>query len=188
MNMKRLALALALSALMAPATQAIEFTRVQADQSRITFGYSQMGVGMEGSFKTFTGQLSFDPAQPASANAVIEVDLASIDTGTPESDEEVATRPWFNTPAFPTARFESGSVKAVGDNRFEVAGHLTIKGQTQEVLVPATFTAQGNAGVFSGSFTLRRGDFAIGEGPWSAFDIVANDVQVEFHLTATPGT
>jgi len=100
----------------------------------------------------------------------------------------VATRPWFNTPAFPTARFESGSVKAVGENRFEVAGHLTIKGQTREVLVPATFTAQGNAGVFSGSFTLRRGDFAIGEGPWSAFDIVANDVQVEFHLTATPGT
>ncbi len=185
--MKRLALLLALNALVAPAPQAVEFTQVQADQSRITFGYSQMGVGMDGSFKTFSGQLHFDPAQPASAQALIEVDLASIDTGTPEADEEVATKTWFNTLAFPTARFASSSVKAAGDNRYEVAGHLTIKGQTREILVPATFTAQGNTGVFAGGFTLRRGDFAIGEGPWSAFDIVANEVEVKFQLAVTPG-
>jgi polyisoprenoid-binding protein YceI len=187
MKMSRLALFLVLNALVAPAAQAVEFTQVQADQSRITFGYSQMGVGMEGGFKTFNGQVHFDPAQPASAQAVIEVDLASIDTGTPEADEEVATKTWFHTLAFPTARFASTSVKAVGDNRYEVAGHLTIKGQTREILVPVTFTAQGNAGVFAGSLTLRRGGFAIGEGPWSAFDIVANEVDVGFQLAVTPG-
>ena len=81
----------------------------------------------------------------------------------------------------------SSSVAALGGNKYEVAGQLTIKGKTQEVLVPATFTVQGNAGVFAGSFTLRRGDFAIGEGPWSAFDIVANDVEIKFRLAVTPG-
>jgi polyisoprenoid-binding protein YceI len=63
-----------------------------------------------------------------------------------------------------------------------VAGTLAIKGQSQEIVVPAGFTAQGNSGVLTGSFTIRRGDFSIGEGPWAAFDIVANDVQVNFRL------
>jgi len=51
--------------------------------------------------------------------------------------------------------------------------------------VPATFTPQGTTGVFAGQFTIRRGDFAIGEGAWSAFDIVANDVIVKFRVTAS---
>ena len=58
-------------------------------------------------------------------------------------------------------------------------------GQTRDVLVPATFTAQGNTGVFDGMFTLRRGDFSIGEGAWAKFDIVANDVQVRVRLHAS---
>ena len=186
--MKRIVLAVALITSLAPLSQATEFNQVQAEQSRIGFSYTQMGVPMVGRFRTFSGQLSFDPAQPTNAKAAIAVDLASIDTGTPEADTEVAGKQWFNTPAFPTARFESVSVKALGDNRYEVAGTLTIKGKTQTVVVPATFTAQGTTGLFEGGFTIRRGDFAIGEGPWSAFDIVANDIQIKFKLTAKSGS
>ena len=182
--MKRIVLAVALSASFSTVIQAAEYNQVQADQSRIGFRYTQMGVPMDGRFKKFSGQLSFDPAQPATARAAIVVDLASIDTGTPEADTEVAGKPWFNTPAFPTARFESSGVKALGDNRYEVSGTLTIKGKTQAIVVPATFSAQGATGVFDGTFTIRRGDFAIGEGSWSAFDIVANDIQIKFQLTA----
>ena len=185
--MKRFALVLALGAALAPAAQAIEYNQVQADKSRIGFGYKQMGVAMDGRFKKFASQLSFDPAQPANAKATIDVDLASVDTGTSEAkaDEEVAGKPWFNTKAFPTARFASTGVKSLGGNRYEVAGTLTIKGKTQNVVVPATFTPQGNAGVFDGSLTIRRGDFSIGEGPWAAFDIVANDIQIKFHIAAS---
>ena len=61
----------------------------------------------------------------------------------------------------------------------------TIKGKTQDVVVPATFTPQGNSGVFDGSFTIRRADFSIGEGSWAKFDIVANDVLIKFRITAT---
>ena len=34
-------------------------------------------------------------------------------------------------------------------------------------------------------FSIRRGDFRIGEGAWSKFDIVANDVNMKFRITAT---
>ena len=181
--MKRLALALALAT--AFSAQAVEYTQIQADKSAINFAYKQMGVSMDGKFRKFAAQLSFDPAKPAAAKASLDVDLASVDTGAQESDDEVAGKPWFNTKAFPTARFVSSSVKAVGGNRYEVAGKLTIKGKTQDIVAPATFTAQGNSGVFDGSFTIRRGDFSIGEGAWAAFDIVANDIQIKFRMLAT---
>ena len=182
--MKRFAFALALAAALPFAAQAAEFNQVQTDKSAITFGYQQMGVKMDGRFKKFAARLNFDPAKPTDAKASFDVDLASVDTGAPEADEEVAGKPWFNTKAFPTAQFVSGTVKALGGNRFEVAGKLTIKGKTQDIVVPANFTAQGNTGVFDGSFTIRRGDFSIGEGAWAKFDIVANDVLIKFRITA----
>ena len=181
--MQRLAMALALA--LPFAAHAVEYSQVQADKSVIAFTYKQMGVAVDGRFKRFSSQLSFDPARPAAARATFDVELASVDTGAPEGDDEVAGKPWFNTRAFPTARFVSTSVKVLGGNRYEVAGQLSIKGKTQEVVVPATFTAQGNIGVFDGSLLIRRADFSIGEGSWAKFDVVANDVLVKFRITAT---
>jgi len=144
-----------------------------------------MGVAVDGKFRKFSSQLNFDPAKPAAAKASFAVELASVDTGATEGDEEVAGKAWFNTKAFPTAQFVSGNVKALGGNKYEVAGRLTIKGKVQDVVVPATFTAQGNVGVFDGAFTIRRADFTIGEGAWAKFDIVANDVLIKFRITAS---
>ena len=183
--MKNLKIILALSAAWLSMTaHAVEFNQVQTDKSNIAFAYQQMGVKMDGRFRKFAAQLAFDPAKPANAKASFDVELASIDTGGSESDQEVAGKPWFNTKVFPSARFVSSSVKALGGNRYEVAGKLSIKGQTQDVVIPATFSAQGNSAVFDGTFTIRRGDFAIGEGSWAKFDIVANDIQIKFHIAA----
>jgi len=184
--MQKLALALtAAGLLLANAAQAAEYTQIQPQASKITFDYQQMGVGMQGVFKTFNGQLRFDPAHADKAQASLEVDLASVDVDSDEANDELATKTWFNTKAFPKARFESTSVKALpAAGQYEVAGKLTIKGQTQNVTVPARFSEQGGQGVFEGKLTIQRGAFSIGEGAWKAFDIVANDVVVNFKITA----
>ena len=170
--MKRLAIALAISSSLALpfAAHAVEYNQVQTDKSAINFTYKQMGVAVDGKFSRFSSQFNFDPAKPTAAKASFDVELASVDTGASEGDEEVAGKPWFNTKVF--------------GNRYEVAGQLSIKGKTQDVVVPATFTAQGKSGVFDGSFTIRRADFSIGEGSWAKFDIVANDVLIKFRITA----
>lgn len=165
--------------------QAVEYTQVQTDKSAISFTYQQMGVAVDGKFKRFSSQMNFDPAKPAVAKASFEVELASVDTGAAEGDQEVAGKSWFNTSAFPRASFVSSAVKPLGGNRYEVAGKLSIKGKTQEIVIPATFTPQGNSGIFDGAFTLRRADFSIGEGSWAKFDIVANEVKLKFRITAT---
>lgn len=183
--MRHAAIALLLAASLLPQAHAVEYSQVQTDKSAINFTYQQMGVKMDGRFRKFSSQLSFDPAKPGAAKAVIDVELASIDAGSGEADQEVAGKPWFNSKAFPVARFVSGSVKPLGGNKYEVAGQLSIKGKTVDVVVPASFTAQGNSGVFDGAFSIRRGDFSIGEGSWAKFDIVANDIQIKFRITAS---
>ena len=176
------------AALSLPITgHAAEFSAVKADKSTLAYGFKQMNVAMEGRFKKFSTQLNFDPAKLASAKVVLDVDLASIDTGSSEGDDEVAGKQWFNTKAFPTARFASSSVKVLDGNRYEVAGQLTIKGRTQLVTAPTTVTIQGNNATFDGAFVLKRADFAIGEGPWADFGTVANEIQIKFHVLASSG-
>jgi hypothetical protein len=34
----------------------------------------------------------------------------------------------------------------------------------------------------TGSFVLKRADYAIGEGMWAKFDVVANEITVNFNL------
>jgi len=163
---------------------AVEFSQVQPDKSTLTFGYKQMGVPSDGKFRKFAAAIAFDPAKPAAATAQLEIELASIDTGSKEGNDEVVGKQWFNVKSFPTAKFVSSSVKPLGGNRYEVAGKLTLKGKTQEVSAPFTVKQEGAVAVFDGGFTLKRLDYAIGEGPWADVGTVANEVQITFHVVA----
>ena len=166
---------------------AVEYKAIQSEKSKVTFQYKQMGVAMDGHFKKFAAQLNLDPAKPAAAHAQIEIDLASVDAGSTDADDEVVGKPWFNVKAFPKATFVAKQIKTTGANQFEVTGSLTIKGKSQDIRFPLKLVTQGNTGVFTGGFVMRRADFAIGEGIWAKFDVVANDIEVNFQLTATPG-
>jgi polyisoprenoid-binding protein YceI len=166
---------------------AVEYKAIQPEKSKITFQYKQMGVAMDGQFKKFAAQLNFDPAKPAAAQAQIEIDLASIDAGSSDADDEVVGKTWFNVKAFPKATFVAKQIKATGANQFDVTGVLTIKGKSQDIKFPLKLATQGNTATFTGGFVMRRADFAIGEGMWAKFDVVANDIQVNFQLTANSG-
>jgi polyisoprenoid-binding protein YceI len=177
--MKLVAVTFAALAL-ASSTQAAEFNVVRADKSAVSFVFKQMGVSVDGHFGKFTAQLKFDPAKPATASAVIDIDLASIDAGSEEANDEVAGKQWFNTKQFPSARFVASTIRLLGGNRYEAVGKLTIKGRTQDIAAPFTFTAD----VAEGALVIKRADFAIGEGVWADFGTVANEVQIKFRLQA----
>lgn len=181
--MKFLRMATLGAVLLAPTwAQAIEYGAIDPAKSRLTFVYKQMGVAVDGSFGKFAAQLRFDPTKPAAGSAAIELDLASIDAGSAEANDEVAGKLWFNTKAFPKANFTASEIKSVGGNRYEMRGKMNIKGRTQEVSAPFTFAD----GVAEGAFVLKRGDFAIGEGMWADYGTVANEIQIKFRFTAVP--
>jgi polyisoprenoid-binding protein YceI len=144
-----------------------------------------MGVPVKGGFKRFTTELAFDPARPEAARAKIEIDLASIDAGSPEADDESAGKLWFNRSVYSKATFVSREVRALGNNRFELRGTLTLKGKPRDMVIPVSYAPGKNASTFDGSFVLKRLDFGIGEGMWADVATVANEVQVRFRIAAT---
>ncbi len=165
--------------------RAIEYSAVQAEKSSITFVSRQMGVAVNGRFPKFNAQVSIDPTKPEIGKVNISIDLASIDAGSKDANDEVTGKQWFNVPMFPMATFTSTGMKSLGAGKYEVAGLLTIKGKSQSIAAPFTYKAEGSNGVFEGGMTLKRIDFAIGDGPWTDVSMVANDVQVNFRIMAT---
>ncbi|MBA3022553.1 MAG: YceI family protein [Gammaproteobacteria bacterium] len=166
-------------------SHAVEYRQVQANESTVMFGYTQMGVSMEGKFSRFTAQLAFDPAKLKPAQAKIEINIASIDTGVDEANEEVVGKQWFNAQTFPTASFVSTGMKSLGGDRYEASGQLSIKGTTRDVVVPVTFSSAGARGQFDGVLNIKRLDYAIGEGAWSDVGTVADEIQIKFHFVVT---
>jgi polyisoprenoid-binding protein YceI len=161
---------------------AFEFNTVQPNESSVSFGYTQMGVPMDGKFNQFSAQILFDPDKLDKAQARIDITLASIDTGVDEANEEVAGKLWFNTKDFPSASFVASGIKALGGNQYEASGKLTIKGRTLDIKTPLTFQATGANGQFDGAFVIKRLDYGIGEGMWRDVSAVADEIKIKFHL------
>ena len=151
-------------------------------QSDIAFASKQMGVTVDGHFKKFDAQIAFDPAKPEAGKIAFAIDMASATLGAPESDAELPKANWFNVPKFPQATFQSGAIKKVGPDKYEVAGKLSIKGNVRDVVVPVTLSQSGAVTTASGAFAIKRLAFKIGENEWADTSMVADDVQVKFKL------
>jgi len=154
-------------------------------QSEIVFVSKQMGVPVEGRFKKFDAQLAFDPAKPEASKIAFTVDVASATLGVPETDAELPKATWFNTSKFPQATFQSTAVKGLGGGKFEVSGTLGIKGATRNVVVPVVVTQAGATTNATGTFSLKRLAFQIGQNEWADTSMVADDVQVKFKFALT---
>lgn len=160
-----------------------EFTVLLPQQSSIAFVSKQMNVPVEGSFRKFAARIAVDPAKPEAGKASIEIDLASIDTGSAEADEEVAGKAWFDTRNNPIASFTSGNIVSTGKGQYQVSGKMAIKGKTLDIKAPFTLRPAGSALLIEGAFPLKRLDFNIGSGIWADTSVVADEVQIRFSFT-----
>ena len=162
---------------------------LQSAASEIAFTTRQMGVPVEGKFSRFTAQIALDPKKPEAGNVAFAIDTGSARFGAPEIDAEVPKPTWLNVPKFPHATFQSSAVKAAGSGKFEVAGKLSIKGAVRDVVVPVQVAQSGSGAALTstatGSFTIRRLDFKVGEAEWADTSMLGNDVVVRFKLVLT---
>jgi len=180
----RLILTAALAA--AAATPAWADQKLVPGRSEISFVSKQLGVPVEGKFRTFDAKLTFDPKKPEAASIAFTIDLASVSIGAAETEAELAKADWFDTAKFPKASFQSTSVKATGPASFEVAGKLVIKSLSHDVVVPVKLVQAGTdttaETTATGTFTIKRLDWRIGDGDWKDTSTVADSVQVRFRL------
>lgn len=160
----------------------IASAQVDVAKSSVTAVARQIGVPMEGKFRKFDATVDFDPAKLATSSAKVEIDVASFEIGDAATTKEVKGRDWFDAARYPKAVFQSTGIRNGAAGKYEVAGKLTIKGKTLDVLVPATYRQEGAGQVFEGVLPIKRNAFNIGEGDWKDTSVVADEVQIKFRI------
>lgn len=161
----------------------LAFAQVDASKSSVTAVAKQIGVPMEGKFRKFDAAVAFDPAKLATSSAKVEIDVSTFEIGDAQTTKEVRGRDWFDAAKYPKAIFQSTSIKAgSAAGKFDVIGKLTIKGKTVDVTVPASYRQDAAGQVFEGVLPIKRTAFNIGDGEWKDTSVVADDVQIKFHI------
>jgi len=166
-------------------TAAASAQKVVFAQSEIAFTSRQMSVPVDGKFKKWDAQISFDPKKPEAGKVSFAIDTGSAGFGAPETDAEVPKAAWFNSAKFPQATFQSTAIKSAGPGKLEVSGKLSIKGTVRDVVVPVTLTQTAGVTTAAGAFILKRLEFKIGDGEWADTSMVADEVKVRFKLAVT---
>lgn len=160
----------------------LAWAQIDTAKSTVTATARQIGVPMEGKFKKFDATVDFDPAKLATSSAKVEIDVSSFEIGDAETTKEVKGRDWFDAAKYPKAVFQSTAIKAGAAGKYDVTGKLTIKGKTLDVVVPATYKQDAAGQVFDGVLPIKRTVFNIGDGEWKDTSVVADDVQIKFHI------
>jgi polyisoprenoid-binding protein YceI len=156
--------------------------KVDPAASELVFVTKQMGVPVEGRFQRWSAHVALDPRKPETGQVGLEIQMDSVAFAAPEVTAEAQRPVWLDSAKFPQAVFKSTAIRTAGGGKYEMSGRLTLKGQTHDVTVPVTLAQSGTNGTASGSFTLKRSDFRIGEGEWTDASLVAHEVQVRFRL------
>lgn len=157
---------------------------VDPSKSKLAFSGTQTGTRFEGSFSRYTAAIDFDPDHPETSRIAVTVELASAVTGDAQRDTALPEKDWFDTGAFPQARFESNAIRKTGDGSYEATGILTIRGVSQPVVLPFTLQIDGANAHAKGRVNLLRNAFGIGQGAWSTDQWVAFEVGVDIDIVA----
>ncbi|MBU6421139.1 MAG: YceI family protein [Gammaproteobacteria bacterium] len=187
--MRRIAISIALSSFAfsaAPLAAAACWQPVPGANS-IVFTTTQAGAPFQGQFTKFAGVVCLGEGSGRDGRMQVSVQTASVDTDLPELDAALRGPDFFDTARWPQASFTSESIKALGGNRYQVTGKLTLRDVTREIAVPFTFTpVTGGGARLDGKLDFERLDYHIGLGQWRDTRWVGDRVEVTFSVALTP--
>lgn len=156
---------------------------------------------VRGSFSKVTGQITYDPANPAAASVTAEIDASSIDTRMTDRDNHLKSPDFLDVVAFPAITFRSTSVTVTGETTAHIHGDLTIRGVTHPVTLDTEMTGLGVdpfAKVEKAGFVARtkinREEFglvwnvALEAGGWLVGKEIAIELDVEAIRAGQPQT
>ncbi|RMH43653.1 MAG: hypothetical protein D6689_04535 [Deltaproteobacteria bacterium] len=140
---------------------------IDPTHTQVIFRVKHLGVSYQyGRFNKTSGKLSLD-ADPAKSSVELTIDAGSVYTADQKRDTHLKSPDFFDVKQFPQITFKSTRVKALGGNKFEVAGDLTLHGTTKPVTLQAELTGSGKDpwGGFRVGFEARtkvkRSDFGM---------------------------
>lgn len=160
--------------------------------SLVEFSVKHMMITtVRGRFNSFSGTLNLDEAHPENSYIEGTIDVASIDTREPNRDAHLRSPDFFDVDKYPTITFRSKRIEVQNSHHLKVAGDLTIKDVTREVVLDVTMEGPGkdpwgNRRIgLSAQTTINRKDFglnwnvALETGGWLVGDQVKIAIEIE---------
>ena len=141
--------------------------------SKLGFTVTHLGIAdVSGFFDSY--DVTITASKPDFSDAVVELtaDVKSVNTQVEQRDNHLRSADFFNVEKHPEMTFKSTSIKKLSDNRYELAGNLTIHGKTREIEVEmwhrgTTSNPNANGAPVVGiqiTGSIKRSDFGIGPG------------------------
>lgn len=163
------------------------------DTAHTSVGFMARHMGLSkvrGQFTGFSGRVEGDPKDLSSAQGRLEIDMASVDTGSADRDAHLKGEDFFDVETYPKMVFESKRIEGSGDT-VKVIGDLTIKDITKEIELTYEHGGEqtdpyGNrkiGGSLSG--TILRSEWGLkwnvplDSGGWLVSDKIALDVDFQ---------
>ncbi len=143
----------------------------------------QMGQSVSGAFPDFTADITYDPEAtgPEKGAATVTIDVTTLSLGSVAAQAQGPD--YFDTTQHPTATY-AGPIVAGDDGSLTLDGTLTIKGHAASVPLPFTLTIEGDTATASGTATIDRRTFHVGDSMTDEASL-AFPVEITIDLTAT---
>jgi polyisoprenoid-binding protein YceI len=117
---------------------------VDPAHSSVAFEIKHMMIStVRGHFREFTGTLEAAEDDPANSRVRGAVEVASIDTGSPDRDAHLRGPDFFDAEHYPRITYSSTSIEPLGGPDYRVTGDLTIKGATRQVAMDVSVEGAG---------------------------------------------
>lgn len=160
--------------------------------SDITFKVKHLMIStVKGEFKDFSATMEADAAN-GFEEAIIQfrAKIDSITTGNTQRDEHLKSADFFDAASYPELSFTSTAFHRLDEDKFQLEGHLSIRGTTKPVVLEGEYNGvmvdfYGNT---KAGFDLRgkinRHDFGL---EWSAVTeaggiVVSDEVRLELNI------
>jgi len=133
--------------------------------SNVKFTVTHLVISeVEGYFKIFDGTVEHSKPDFSDAKINFTVDVNSINTDNENRDKHLKSDDFFNAEKFPQMKFESTSFTPLGNNKYKLAGNLTIRDVTKPVTFDVTYGGTANMGNtvksgFKAKTTINRFDY-----------------------------
>jgi polyisoprenoid-binding protein YceI len=174
-------------ALLAPATRAqanpgVPVFEVTPADSKIKFDV-EASVAIAGTFDKWNSTLTFTSTDVSTGVLDIEIQAASVDTGSGMKNGKLKGKDFFDVENNPLITFKSTKIVQTGPDTFEVDGNFTIRGVTKPEKLTLTVSGVGTgSGTIQGTMAFDRKQYGMNSG--IPFIKIANRVEVSVNLKA----
>ena len=109
---------------------------IDSSHTSVAFKIRHLGVSwVRGEFRSFNGQVEYDPKKISKTKVSVSIDAKSVDTRNERRDAHLRNSDFFDVEKHPKIEFESTKIINIQKDSFDMVGNLKIRGITKQIKI-----------------------------------------------------